>query len=400
MSSTEPLIIGDGDPRDQLRSFVEAMRAGRAVSMVNVKWSRGVGRTAAQDLARAIDPGWLTPDTILLFTPGNNGNPRAMLRTSRSWRDLAGPFREAAGIQETDHYWVPGPLSTPANLFAAWQAQDHGLEVTLGYRAHPSRLGHVTVAHVLATMLTTVLDARERGLLRSLRTVVVRGTMPEDIWRRAERLGLALVEIYSVSELGIVAVRTDGAAYQPLPAVAVRFDDDGVLWTSSPYTAIGYVSQSGPFRHDGDWATVGDTGRWEPPHGEALSRFLLNEVTRPSPHPGGPAGGRFTSAEEAVSGLSASGEVVVLGSEEDMTGRGVSVLILAGAPDTFVVAQAIANLEPGQRPTAYAQVDEFPRTPDGVVDRQLLRLMLVDGTLPTFPLPVDAPPPTHDGTHN
>jgi acyl-CoA synthetase (AMP-forming)/AMP-acid ligase II len=90
-----------------------------------------------------------------------------------------------------------------------------------------------------------------------LRAALVGGSHLDPALRhRAEAAGIRVIAYYGAAELSFVAV-DEGDGLKAFPGVELSIRD-GELWVRSPFIAAGYAGAPGPWRRDGEWATVGD----------------------------------------------------------------------------------------------------------------------------------------------
>lgn len=377
-----PLFIDSGTQAEQLRDFTEAMATGRSVVVTHDQWSDPLRRAAAEDLARARaaeGSRFLSRGKLVLFTSGSAGRPRPVIRSQQSWLDLVDPFDAAMGVDQDEVVWVPGSFAAALNLYGAWHARSRGHEVVLGYRAHPAKLGRVSVAYVVPGMVNSVLDAHARHMLPRLRTVITGGALVDpEMTAEARAQGVTLYELYGSAELGSVAHRVqDGFA--PLGGVEVDVRD-GELWVRSPYLSEGYLTDdpTGGLRLADGWATVGDRAAWAD-DGRTIFHLLgRGDVLNPQ------AGSGLTVGEvearlREVHGL----HEVVVTTVPGAHGHPEVVAVLTGGdePDWSQFTAAAATIPPKERPVLWARAAVTPRLPNGGIDRSVIQAALYDGSL-------------------
>lgn len=379
-----PLVIDSGTPADQLEAFTAAVEAGRSVAMVHTQWPDPLRRAAAADVEKARHGDELDPlGKIAVFTSGSSGRPRAVVRSIGSWQASVQPLADLLGMSDSDVVWAPGPLSSTLTLYGAWQARSLGLRVVLGYRPHPARLGRVTMAHVVPSMLPTLLAAHSSGLAPRLGTIVVAGdhvpsTAPR-VW--ADR-GVRLVEYYGAAELSFTGWRSV-EGFVPFPGARVDIRDDE-LWVSSPYLAEGYLTpdDTAPLRTAEGWATVGDRACWLD---QAGSEFLILGRGDAAVTTGGQTV-LVADLESRLRKVPGVEGVMVTGVPDSRLGQ-VVVAVVTGVPDWRQMRGIVDGLPAEARPRRWARPERLPQLPNGKLDRAMVNVALLDGALSTGPLP-------------
>jgi acyl-CoA synthetase (AMP-forming)/AMP-acid ligase II len=187
------------------------------------------------------------------LTSGTSGTPRVVLRTAASWeRSFAAVSKLLADQRGTEQLiMLPAPPASSLTLFSLAHALAGGPQpVFPGGRA----AADATLFHGTPQALRTMLDTRA---LPRLRVALVGGSHLDGKLRAdAESCGVRVVSYYGAAELSFVAL-DEGRGLHAFPGVGLDVRD-GELWVRSPYTALGYLGQSGPLRSDGAWETVGD----------------------------------------------------------------------------------------------------------------------------------------------
>jgi long-chain acyl-CoA synthetase len=330
--------------------------------------------SAARHVAATADPVAAVLDAhdrgepIALRTSGTTSEPRAVVRTTRSWVDSFPHVSELTGIGQRSWVWVPGPLSATMNLFAAVHARHVGATVVDA----PDGATH---AHLTPALLHTAL---QQGTdLAGVHVVVAGDRLPRDLADRARATGAQVSHYYGAAELSFVAWGTSEEDLRPFPGVEVRVRH-GVLWVRSPYLSQGYDGAEGPFTVDPDgFATVGDRG--------SLEGSLLTVAGR--------------GAEVVLTG---GATVLVADVELELRRAGVGDVVVVGVPHRrlgSVVAAVVADvadvdrarvavrdgLSPVQLPRLWFHLPQFPLTVGGKVDRAAVAALAGAGRLPSVP---------------
>lgn len=186
------------------------------------------------------------------LTSGSSGAPRIVLRTDASWSSSYPAVSALLGARATDGIALPAPLSSSLTLFSVAHSAGGGPHPLLNI---PSTDGQAAVCfHGTPQGLRALLRAEEGT---TVRTALVGGShLEEELRADAESRGIRVVSYYGAAELSFVAYDT-GAGLRPFPGVEIDIRE-GELWVRSPFVALGYLGQEGPFKRDGQWATVGD----------------------------------------------------------------------------------------------------------------------------------------------
>ena len=291
-------------------------------------------------------------DLIALPTSGTTNSPRAVLRTTSSWVESFPHVSRLAEVDASSRVWVPGPLTSTMNLFAAVHARWVGASMV----ATPEQATH---AHI--TPATLVAALRAGAALGHLHMVVAGDRLLRSLVRDAEAIGARVSHYYGAAELSFVAWGTHEGDLRPFPGVEVRIRDD-VIAARSPYLALGYVGASGPFSVAADgFATVGDRG--------TLADGILSVTGRGDQTV--LTGGVTVLVDdvERVLRRSVDGEVVVVGVSHPRLGEVVAAVLPDRASLAEVRLAARTELAPAQRPRLWFRLDEFPLTRSGKLDR-------------------------------
>jgi acyl-CoA synthetase (AMP-forming)/AMP-acid ligase II len=173
---------------------------------------------------------------------------------------------------------------------------------------------------------------------------------------------------------------TDG---HPLPGVEVRLGDDGEIFSRGPDCCVGYTDAdltASVFDDDG-WYRTGDVGVLDDDGYLTITDRVSDIIIR---------GGENISAqeiEELMMGLDAIAEVSVVAAPDARLGEHAAAVLRvregAAAPTLDQVREHLgrAGLTRQKWPESLHQVDDFPRTAAGKVQKFRLRQQLQDGAL-------------------
>lgn len=291
---------------------------------------------------------------VALPTSGSTARPRTVLRTTTSWTQSFGHVEELTGLDPSSRLWVPGPLSSTMNLFAAVHAR------FLGAALVP------TAREATHAVLTPA--ALERALgsgLADVAAIVAGDGLSPALHGRATAAGVRVWHYYGAAELSFVAWGPHRDALRPFPGVEVRVGA-GRIWTRSPYLCDGYDGTPGPLQVAPDgFVTVGDRGR--------LADEVLTVLGRDDAVTTGGATVRVADVESVLR-PAASGEVVVVGAPHERLGAVLSA-VLTDPEDLAPVRRAARErLLGAERPRWWFHLSALPLTDAGKLDRGRLSL--------------------------
>lgn len=290
-------------------------------------------------------------EPVVILTSGSRGIPCPILRTTASWVDSFPAYSRLTGITAASRVWVPGPLDSSANLFAAVHASWAGAVLT-------DDLASATHAQLTPAMLDRLLGTPVRA---GLGVVVAGAALGAGLARRAHAAGLTVHHYYGAAELSFVAWGTCSEDLTPFPGVAVR-SRDGRLEVRSPYVSLGYATPDvvGPFRRTEDgWAGVGDRGD--------VVDGRVRVHGRPGAVTTGGATVELASIERELLAV-ATATITLVALPHPALGE---VLVCAGteADDLARVrAWAQQHLTGARRPRGWFHLPDLPLTPAGKVD--------------------------------
>ncbi len=295
---------------------------------------------------------------VALPTSGSSARPRSVVRSTRSWTASFRPVERLAGLAPLSRVWVPGPLTSTMNLFAAVHARFLGAELV-------SSPGAATHAVLTPAMLERHLDS----LAGAVAVVAGDGLSPA-LHARAAGAGIGVCHYYGAAELSFVAWGPHREALRPFPGVEVRIHD-GEIVARSPYVCQGYDGGPGPLRRGPDgFATVGDRGRLD---GGVLTVLGRNDAVTT-------AGATVHLADvEAVLRPEARGDLVVIGAAQERLGAVLSVVLTDPADLVPLRTVARERLAGAERPRWWFHLSSLPLTATGKVDRGRLAELVSAG---------------------
>jgi len=256
--------------------------------------------------------------------------------------------------------WVPGPLSSTMNLFAAVHARSVGARIT----GSPDGATH---SHLTPSALRRALA---RGPDLADKHVVVAGDrLSPSLHNRATAAGIRVSHYYGAAELSFVAWGSHEANLEPFPQVEVAVRG-GVLWVRSPFVCEGYDGRPGALQLDRDgFATVGDRGSFVNGRLIVAGRGTAAVTT---------AGATVRVADvESVLRPVVHGEVFVLGVPHQELGEVVAAVLTDVRSLSHARALARSSLQREQQPRLWFEVPDPPLTEAGKVDRVALTELLV-----------------------
>ena len=296
---------------------------------------------------------------IGLRTSGTLSAPRLVVRTPESWAASFPTFADLAGIGSTSRAWIPGPLTSTMNLFAAVHARASGAAIVQAASA-------CTHAYLTPASLARALD--DRALPQGTVAIVAGDILQPRLRDQAAMEGIVVHHYYGASELSFTAWGTAADDLTAFPGVEVDVRD-GVIWSRSPFHARGYATATGPFATDAiGFATVGDLGRLDGGYLRVHGRSAEAITT---------AGATVLVADiEAELAASALGEIAIVGLPHERMGSLVVAAVTREEDAPRLAAVARDRLAPAARPRRWYAVPELPLTEAGKLDRTRLARML------------------------
>ncbi|MFK5257543.1 AMP-binding protein [Propionibacterium freudenreichii] len=336
----------------------------------------GPGPGAADQFWQAHRRGQL----IGLRTSGTTtGAGRVIVRSTDSWVDSLDAVAQRCALTPHDRIWIPGPMGSTMNLFAACLAVHNGVEWS------SDKPECATIWQLTPARLSSLLDA---GLPRSqrLREVIVAGDgLSRGLRDRATTRGLEVVHYYGAAEMSMIAMGSCRDDLELFDRVEARITD-GTIWVRSPWLAQGYLQASAdeppssgnpvplrletpaPLRRGDDgFVTVGDRG--------ALAGRRLIVAGRD---------GAVTAAGQTVILAPlldrlrhrAQGELFLLGLPHAALGQVLTAVVTRRDDLGPVRAWAREHLAGADRPRRWLWVPRPPLTASGKVDLRALALDL------------------------
>jgi len=340
---------------------------------------------------------------IVAFTSGTTRDPKGVIHSHRTigfeTRQLDYMFPGGGPPQITgapvghfigmvNAFLVPLLRERPVNLIDVWDPQeilrlmaDEGLGVSGG-------------ATFFLTSLLDHPDFTDDHLAQMPFAGLGGSTVPVAVMERITKLGIKAFRSYGSTEHPSITgcllddpevkrLTTDGHA---LPGVELRLDAEGEILSRGPDCFVGYIDAEMTervFDEDG-WYHTGDVGTLDEDGYLTITDRLSDVIIR---------GGENISAqeiEELLMGMEAVAEVSVVAAPDERFGeRAAAVLRIrpgAGAPTLEQVREHLAGVGLARQkwPESLHQVEEFPRTPSGKVQKFRLRQELRDGKLEAY----------------
>jgi acyl-CoA synthetase (AMP-forming)/AMP-acid ligase II len=263
------------------------------------------------------------------------------------------------GLDGSSRLWLPGPLASTMNLFAAVHAATLGAPLV----AAPAAASHAVLT---PAALVALLDV---GAPPGLTVVVAGDRLSRTLHDRAVAGGVVVHHYYGAAELSFVAWGGHADDLAPFPGVDVSVRD-GEVRVRTPYLCLGYDGPPGPLRVDADgFATVGDRGVLS--GGRLLVSGRADAVTV--------GGATVEPADvEVVLRGAATGEVVVVAVPHPTLGRVLGAVLTDAADLHAVRATAREHLDGARRPRLWFGLSPLPVTAAGKVDRAAV-VSLVSG---------------------
>jgi len=354
---------------DSIVHLIAAMSAGSAIVL-------------APD---APDPGPLDPAgaASVVFTSGTTTQPKGVRLTRDNWIAAVEASARHLGHTVEDTWALAMPLHHVGGLSIVLRSAYVGARIRLLPGFDPASFAGalrngVTLASVVPTMLSRILDA-DQGPYQGLKAVLVGGgPIPPGLLERATEAGLPVLPTYGLTETcGQVATLRPGSDIEykahPLPGVELRIGSGGRIELRGPMVTPGYVGERD--RPDGEWLVTGDVGSLD---SDGALRVVgrADEVIV--------SGGENVSpsfVEAALEGSPLVRSAMVVGIPSEEWGMEVGCLYVGEASPRQVIAWARKTLQDFMVPHRWLAVDEIPRTGLGKPDRSIGRSMMESETL-------------------
>lgn len=298
---------------------------------------------------------------VALRTSGSTKASRMVVRTTQSWVCSFPPLTTLLEMDSSSRIWIPGPLTSTMNLFAAVHAQ------FLGARQVEDP-GHATHAHLTPTTLSLALH--RSSALQGAQVVVSGDRLPGSLSENARAAGIRVHHYYGAAELSFVAWGTSADDLRLFPEVEISVRE-GVLWVRSPYLSEGYAMGHGSgfwTDHDG-FATVGDRGGFADGYLHVSGRGSTAVTT-------GGATVLVADVEDVLRPV-VEGDVFVIGLPHHELGQVVVAVLTEARSLARARAHSRSQLSPHQQPRAWFEVTQLPRTHGDKLDRLALAELLV-----------------------
>ena len=295
---------------------------------------------------------------VSLATSATSGRPRAVVRTTASWFGSFPAVERLSGLGPGSRLWLPGPLGSTMNLFAAV----HAASLSVPLVGTPRQATHAVLTP--SALLTLLDDEVPAGLV----VVVAGDRLAPALHGRAVAAGLVVHHYYGAAELSFVAWGPHAEALRPFPGVEVDVRD-GEIWVRSPHVCLGYDGPPGPLRRAPDgFVTVGDRG--------ALVDGRLQVAGRPDAVSVGGTVVETADVEAVLRDSQAGGRVVVVAVPHRRLGHVLAGVLTEPADLPAVRATARRRLEGPHRPRLWFHLPELPVTAAGKTDRDAVAALV------------------------
>lgn len=333
----------------------------------------------------------------ILFTSGTAGRPLGVELSRAAFLASASASAERLGWREEDRWLCALPLAHVGGLSILTRCLIARRTIVLAERFDADAVAdliereHVTLASLVPTMLTRLLDTGTRGRpdsrLGSLRAVLIGGAAaPEALWEEAIGRGMPVLETWGMTEtcsqVATALPAGDPRAPVPLQGWQVR-SRDGHLEVRGEALFSRYLNGTGrerPVDADG-WFRTGDLGRVNADSSVTVlgraDEMILSGGENVEP----------AEVERFLESLPGVGRAVVLGIPDPEWGESVAAALERGpgtregpsVSDPELDASIRQGLTPWQRPRTIVWLDRFPETISGKVDRAGVRAQVLAG---------------------
>jgi O-succinylbenzoic acid--CoA ligase len=328
----------------------------------------------------------------IVHTSGTSGSPKGAVLSRGAFLESAEACWKHLGVHDDDRWLLCMPVCHVGGLSILTRCLVAQRPVVLVGRFDPRAVlsaierHRVTLLSVVPTMLRSLLDADDRGVLAALRVVLVGGAACPDAWiDECASRGIAAVATYGLTEacsmvtahaVGDSARASQRGAGRPLSSVEMRIvGEAGVIEKSlkigriqlrGPSLLSGYHGRPDPFV-DG-WFDTGDLGCLDE------GGVLFVSARRSDLIVTGGENVYPAEVERALEALVGVREALVFAVPSETWGAVVGAAIVADAEtqiDLSAIALAAAQvLSSHKRPRYVAVVDALPLTPAGKLDRR------------------------------
>jgi malonyl-CoA/methylmalonyl-CoA synthetase len=336
-----------------------------------------------------------TADALLCFTSGTTGTPKGARLSHGAIASDLGALHQAWQWRSSDRLLHALPLFHIHGLVVAQLGALYAGASTIWMPAfdaesvlHALRSEGITIFMGVPTFHHRLLDLPGERETLDLRLVTSGSApLPAETHRRfQQRFGVAIVERYGMTEVGIVlsnpydGPRKPGSVGIPLPGVACRITDPetgsdlpiekpGEVRIAGPTLMSGYLGRpDATHAAIGDgWMHTGDFG-WMDRDGYIHLLGRQNDLIL--------VGGFNVyplEVEAALCEHPAVAEAVVVGIPHDDLGEVPAALVCGSAPLTDLGQWLRDRLSAYKLPRRWLRADELPRNPTGKVDRSQVR---------------------------
>ncbi len=327
----------------------------------------------------------------VLWTSGTEGSPRGVEITTGNLLASAAAVKERLGLAPDDVWYASLRVAHIGGLALIHRAAVVGSRVVVRSFFAPEDFqglvdgGRITHASLVPVMLQRALELRgEAPAPSTLRCVLVGGAAASpSLIQRALDLGFPVALTYGLTEAcSQVATappslvrRKTGTVGAPLPGVEVRISEQSEILVRGPTLARRYVGVEEPFLRADGWLGTGDLGRLdEQGHlwvtGRVAQRIVSGGVNV-DPH----------EVEEALKGHPEVMDVAVVGVPDPVWGERVVAAVvprLGTSPGLqALLGYCKDRLSAAKRPREVVLVGELPRNPNGKVDRERVRAVVL-----------------------
>jgi O-succinylbenzoic acid--CoA ligase len=318
--------------------------------------------------------------SILLFTSGTTGAPKAAVLPLESHLASARAANEVLGVDASSRFVCAMPLFHVGGLGTAFRCALAGATLVVHPRFDAGQMAHelqngATHASLVASTLARVLDTGARFPSTVRAVLVGGGPVPKPLLARARDAGLPVLQTYGLTETCSMATcerlgEADGdTAGQAMPGIELRVDpmrppagDSSEILVAGPQLMRGYDGQpplSGFFR-TGDLGELDGRGR------------LTVHARRTDLIVSGGENVYPAEVEAALLSHPLVREAAVVPAPDERWGQ-VGVAYVVGTASESELRTHLATLLARYKiPARIESVPELPRLASGKVDRQKL----------------------------
>ncbi len=232
-------------------------------------------------LERIESPCPIAESSVVVFTSGSSGEPKAAILSQRALRHNAALANQNIPVVPGDRWLFTLPLCHVSGLGIIFRCLTSGAAVVVSDRSGSieeqlvkSKISHISVVPTQLYRVLLQTTAFPKEMLSRLKCVLVGGApIPENLIRDAVQAGFPIYMTYGLTEMGSQVTTTAegealsalGTCGHPLEPESVTIDKNGEILVRGNSLFSGYFQSEGvhlPLNEDG-WFATRDLGCWD-----------------------------------------------------------------------------------------------------------------------------------------